>query len=96
MNVGYVGKPGVADNVYIKSRQTSNMTLTKRESYQILDIDIDRGLDGCNTGLCDVSEREITLYKYNEIPDFLQGNPYVVHGYRVFLPFSLCLKRYTI
>lgn len=67
-------------------------TLVKRDSYQILDIEIDRGLEVCGPTLCDAHDKDIPLYKYSEIPDFLQGNPYVVQGYRAFLPFSLCLK----
>ena len=66
--------------------QTSN-------SYSILDVEIDTDIhEACSSGLCDATDREIPLFKYNEIPDFLQGNPYVVNGYRVSLPFNLCLK----
>ena len=83
-----MGRLGNVEN--IKNRQTG---LQKTLSYHILDIEIDHGVEACNSSLCDVSEKDIPLYKYTEIPDFLQGNPYVVHGYRVSLPFSLCLKR---
>ncbi|XP_078577924.1 progestin and adipoQ receptor family member 3-like isoform X1 [Branchiostoma floridae x Branchiostoma japonicum] len=34
----------------------------------------------------------IQLYGYDEIPNFLKGNPYVVGGYRAYLPTALCLK----
>ncbi|KAK6187639.1 hypothetical protein SNE40_005619 [Patella caerulea] len=34
----------------------------------------------------------ISLYHYKEIPQFLSGNPYILHGYRVHLPFNLCIK----
>ncbi|XP_069123270.1 progestin and adipoQ receptor family member 3-like [Argopecten irradians] len=71
---------------------STGQTLVKRDSYQILDIEIDRGIETCGTGLCNTQEKEIQLFKYSEIPDFLQGNPFVVKGYRAFLPFSLCLK----
>ena len=81
------GNPGI-----VISR--SNVShVKKRESYQILDIDIDRGVEQCNSSICNVNEKDIQLFRYHEIPDFLQGNPYVVKGYRVALPFSLCLKR---
>lgn len=80
-----MGRLGNLENV--KNRQSSN-------SYSVLDIEIDTDLhDACSSGLCDASDREIPLFRYHEIPDFLQGNPYVVSGYRVSLPFNLCLKR---
>ncbi|KAK3090514.1 hypothetical protein FSP39_012414 [Pinctada imbricata] len=79
-----MGRLGNTENV--KNRQQ------RTPSYHILDIEIDHGIDSCNSNVCDVSERDIPLYKYHEIPDFLQGNPYVIKGYRVSLPFSLCLK----
>ena len=40
------------------------------------------------------SQRGIELYSYHEIPHFLQGNPYVVSGYRVNLSKSMCYKRF--
>jgi predicted membrane channel-forming protein YqfA (hemolysin III family) len=33
------------------------------------------------------------LYCYHEIPTFLQGNPYVKSGYRVYLSTKACLRR---
>lgn len=83
-----MGRHGNNEN--IKNRQAVHQS----NSYSILDIEIDtvNDLEACSSGLCDVSEREIPLYKYSEIPSFLQGNPYVVSGYRVSLPFNLCLK----
>ena len=77
---------------YVKNRQSISRN---SNSYHILDLEIDSNLNACSSNICDVSHKEIPLYKYTDIPDFLQGNPYVIHGYRVMLPFSLCLKRYT-
>lgn len=84
-----MGRLGNSENV--KNRQTVHPS----NSYSILDIEFntDADFDACSSGLCNATEREIPLYRYNEIPDFLQGNPYVVSGYRVSLPFNLCLKR---
>ncbi|KAJ8319171.1 hypothetical protein KUTeg_004262 [Tegillarca granosa] len=86
-----MGRIGNSEN-NIKKRETTHANLTHTDSYHILDIEIDRGIDACSNGLCDVTEKDIPLFKYNEIPEFLHGNPYVVKGYRVCLPFSLCLK----
>lgn len=79
----------------VKNRQ--NAALVKRESYQILDIEIDQSIESTlSSGLCDISERDITLHNYSNIPEFLKGNPYVTDGYRVSLPFTLCLKRFVL
>ncbi|XP_011432355.3 progestin and adipoQ receptor family member 3 [Magallana gigas] len=82
-----MGRTGSTE--YVKNRQ--NLTRSAN-SYHILDIEIDSNINACSNNICDVSHKEIPLYKYTDIPDFLQGNPYVIHGYRVMLPFSLCLK----
>lgn len=75
----------------IKNRQTSH--LARHDSYQILDIEIDHSLEStCSSGLCDVTDKDIPLFGYSDVPEFLKGNPYVTSGYRVSLPFSLCLK----
>ncbi len=73
-----------------------------REPYEILDLEIDRG---CNPTSCwehpyntlvgqASGGSDIQLYRYHEVPTFLQGNPHIIHGYRAELPFSLCYKRY--
>lgn len=33
------------------------------------------------------------LYSYAEVPHFMQGNPYITHGYRAFLTSGQCLRR---
>ena len=44
--------------------------------------------------VCDQrSTNPIHLYKYTDIPAFLQGNPWVVEGYRTTLPFYQCCQR---
>lgn len=39
------------------------------------------------------NQEEIHLFKYNEVPDFLKINPYILYGYRSLLPLHLCIKR---
>ncbi|KJE95397.1 progestin and adipoQ receptor family member IIIa [Capsaspora owczarzaki ATCC 30864] len=34
----------------------------------------------------------VLLHKYSEIPPFLQGNPHIKDGYRVFLSYPMCLR----
>lgn len=85
-----LGRQGPYD--YVKNRQGSG--IAKCESYQILDIEIDQSIESTlSSGLCDISDRDITLHNYASIPEYLKGNPYVTDGYRVSLPFTLCLKR---
>lgn len=38
------------------------------------------------------NQEEIHLFKYNEVPDFLKINPYILYGYRSLLPLHLCIK----
>ncbi|KAL4240114.1 Progestin and adipoQ receptor member 3 [Mactra antiquata] len=84
-----MGRPGSYEN--IKNRQTGY--LSKSDSYSILDIEIDQSFENAlSSGLCDLKEKDIPLYDYKEIPEFLKGNPFVTNGYRVSLPFTLCLK----
>ncbi|KAK3590940.1 hypothetical protein CHS0354_034511 [Potamilus streckersoni] len=84
-----MGQYGQHDN--IKNRQ---LTCQRQDrGFHILDVEIDHDLEStCSSGLCDIKESDIPLHKYTDIPEFLQGNPFVTHGYRVALPFSLCLK----
>jgi len=42
---------------------------------------------------CCVPSQPIPLFKYHDAPDFLHGNPFVIHGYRGKLPLVLCLQR---
>ncbi len=65
------------------------------EPYEILDLEIDRGCwDGSNEFLAGrTADGTIPLFAYHEIPSFLQGNPYIIKGYRVLLPFSVCFQR---
>ena len=77
----------------VKNRQLSG---TRSNSYCVLDLEIDHSLESTlSSGLCDVSKKDIPLYEYKNIPDFLKGNPFLTDGYRVSLPFSLCLKRFV-
>ncbi|CAH1794523.1 unnamed protein product [Owenia fusiformis] len=64
-------------------------------SYSVLDVEIDRGchqLKPNNLCIAGSSTENIPLYEFNEVPMWLQHNPYVVSGYRSLLPGSLCLK----
>jgi hypothetical protein len=82
---------GVSTCNGLKNRASSSGDFFRQDSYHILDVEIDRG---CGQGvLCSGESKNIELHKYSDIPGFLQGNPYVVQGYRVFLPFSACVKR---
>ena len=91
-NSEMMGHLGQYEN--IKNRQTGQ--LKRHESYCILDVEIDHSLESTlSSGLCDVTSKDIPLYGYSDVPEFLKGNPYVTNGYRVSLPFSLCLKRYV-
>ncbi|KAK7506545.1 hypothetical protein BaRGS_00002020 [Batillaria attramentaria] len=78
----------------VKNRQTSSGRQDEELStYHILDVEIDEhGADMCRTGMCEPHPEQIRLFRYNEIPEFLKGNPWVVDGYRAFLPFGLCMK----
>ena len=83
---------GLDSYPYVKNRQATG--LVKRESYQILDIEMDQSLESTlSSGLCDITDKDVPLHSYSNIPEFLKGNPYVTDGYRVSLPFTLCLKR---
>lgn len=76
----------------VKIRQTSQSKKAEIK-YHVLDIEIDdHGEAACSTGICEQYPEEIKLFRYSEIPDFLKGNPWVIDGYRVFLPFGLCVK----
>jgi len=46
-----------------------------------------------NCYCCCFPSQPIPLYKYHDAPDFLHGNPFVIHGYRGKLPLVLCLQR---
>ena len=83
----------------VKNRQLSNRQETGSDTsvIHILDIEIDdHGVNACRSGICEHRMEEIQLLQYNEIPEFLKGNPWVIKGYRAFLPFGLCMKRYII
>ena len=44
---------------------------------------------------CYFPSRRIPLFRYQDAPNFLHGNPFVVYGYRGKLPLVLCLQRYA-
>ena len=52
-----------------------------------------RGKDDAELGLCGNSVGAVRLYAYSEVPGFLKGNPFITHGYRLYLPTGLCFKR---
>lgn len=67
---------------------------TESEPYcRILDIDIEADCIMTEQKCCSL-EYGMTLLKHDEAPEFLRGNPFVVHGYRPTLPFTLCIWRY--
>ena len=86
-------------NADIKARRIATSHV-RTNSLEILDLAIDRECEP--KILCSIYAEngngfnvpKIPLYHYHDIPEFLQGNPYVTSGYRSLLPFSLCCKRY--
>ena len=81
-----------------RHRCTANH-LPSPNSYEILELDVDPTM--C-VGMCCSSElprwtndkhSKLPLYKYNEIPEFMKGNPYLLHGYRGQMNTQFCLKR---
>ena len=52
-----------------------------------------RGKDDAELGLHGNSVGAFRLYTYNEVPPFLKGNPFITHGYRLYLPTGVCFKR---
>lgn len=98
-NFPNIGKMNPERYETVKNRQLCSSSSRQPDqipAYRILDIDIDsHGAQACSTGLFDQHPGEIKLFHYNEIPDFLKGNPWVIEGYRAFLPFGLCMKRFV-
>ena len=52
-----------------------------------------RGKDDAELGLHGNVVGAVRLYAYSEVPTFLKGNPFITHGYRLYLPTGLCFKR---
>ena len=82
----------------IKNRQTSNSNSISRQNqtkcFHFFDLEIKPDdVDIFRNGICAHNNTPIHLLKYHEVPDFLQGNPYVKEGYRSMLSFSMCMKR---
>ena len=42
-----------------------------------------------------LDSKVVKLYDYHDVPYFLRGNPYVTSGYRAFLSFKMCIKRFV-
>ena len=72
-----------------ESKQTSVI----RDIYVLLDLELGPD-EGCGS-VCQHPHpgSAIPLFKYSDIPGFLQGNPWVVSGYRATLPFNQCCRR---
>ena len=52
-----------------------------------------QGKDDAELGLHGNVVGALRLYTYSEVPTFLKGNPFITHGYRLYLPTGLCFKR---
>ena len=66
----------------------------KTSRFEFLDLEINQGCSSCTVNhVCSTTGSHIPLYKYNEVPPYLRGNPYVIGGYRSMLPVNFCLKR---
>ena len=100
-NHDWKGRNGYIDSQDLKSRNVNSAKNieSNAEPFEILDLEIDRG---CNPSSCWDNPQDfllgsqpngIQLYRYHEIPSFLQGNPFILKGYRAMLPFSLCYQR---
>lgn len=88
-----MGRLGDIDSTVKRTSSGCTLSSVQNDStYVFMDIEIDRGCQTCSANMCS-NPSDIPLYKYNEVPDFLQGNPYLTNGYRAFLPPSLCFKR---
>ena len=59
--------------------------------HQQIVRDTPTGLAGSRTG-----SNGISLYHYQDLPPFLQGNPYITSGYRAYLPTEMCIQRCEI
>lgn len=77
----------------VKVRHLTSSTANGHPKLEILDLEIDQACNSCGSICQPTTNSDVILYKYNDIPTFLKGNPYVVGGYRVLLPFSGCCKR---
>ena len=102
-NNDWNSRNGFRDTQDLKVRNVNSKNQdSKEEPFEILDLEIDRG---CNPSSCwenpqsflmgSAPANDIHLYRYHEIPSFLQGNPFIIKGYRAMLPFSLCYQRYV-
>lgn len=44
----------------------------------------------------DDEEKMRRLLNYEEAPEYLQHNPYILHGYRGYLTTKLCIERFVL
>ena len=71
----------------MESLEPPNQTIAREVLVSQYDDDDDAGVPYTRTSF------GIPLYTYDDIPNFLKGNPYIVCGYRADIPTSLCIKR---
>ena len=64
-------------------------------SYELLDVEFEVQNGASPQCVCGFAAEppHIALFKYNDIPAFLKGNPYVHSGYRAYLSGTTCLRR---
>jgi len=74
----------------LKSSDVGNHRKPSSGSAYKLEISRQSTLGIC---CCCLPSEPIPLFKYQDAPDFLHGNPFVVNGYRGKLPLVLCLQR---
>jgi len=77
----------------LRSSDVSNHRKSSAGSVYKLEISRRSTLGIC---CCCFPSKPIPLFKYRDAPDFLHGNPFVIHGYRGKLPLVLCLQRYLV
>ena len=86
------------DSSRYRHHDTGHKSLSS-STIEVLDLDIDTS--SCGEMCLPLWESDkksyvplMTLYKYNEIPDFMKGNAYIINGYRGEMNFNFCVKRY--
>ena len=98
---------GDLQQAIIQSRPNLETKGSSPKLNQVIDIDMGRiGLPNSTDDVCKKSDLRsrcngwtvatngsVTLYSYQEVPSFLQGNPYVKGGYTAMLSLHMCIKR---
>ncbi|KAF6029084.1 PAQR3 [Bugula neritina] len=86
----------MASSTRDRSKMLLNGQLASDRTYTVLDIEVDNqcGLNHIlsQTACSSTRVSDVTLYRYEDVPNFLRGNPYIKKGYRAYLPASQCFS----